>query len=148
MHHNFISQWNFFWELKSNPRPLLVQCARVELSSRVGSKVPRNSPQFMPPSVVVRQNLRGRHLASAAHPPSLETDCKFGTARPQMGPASLALAGLDMNDLGVGRYELQKFPSFVCYTGVFSPFLFLLFEACSLATSDTERPLECRKFST
>ena len=27
--HNFISQWNSFWELKSNPHPLLVQCVRV-----------------------------------------------------------------------------------------------------------------------
>ena len=29
----------------------------------------------------------------------------------------------------------------MCYTGVFPPFLFVLFEACSLATSDTHRGL-------
>ena len=58
-----------------------------------------------------------------------------------MEAASLALAGLEMNDLGVGRYELKKFPSFVCYTGVSSLLLFVLFEACSLATSDTHRGL-------
>ena len=35
LHHSFISQWNFFWELKSNPLPLPERCVLIESGAEV-----------------------------------------------------------------------------------------------------------------
>ena len=68
LHHNFISQSNFFWELKSNPRPLLVQCegeggiwatAYVRILCQLGDL-------HHPAQPAVGHNAAGSHLGDVA----------------------------------------------------------------------------------